>query len=159
MKNHKTLGHLSVHHLIPKKRLRDYYGLFFCLPNNKLRLWRVKHNAWHKLFKNRTINEIIKHLRNRNHLIWGYKKKYWRILFGNKNKTKARKLLVRMRNMIRKKYSYFELDKKFREKAYLMTQNYGQVVYTRRLLNYQFQDNMCRQKYLQLLREYKNLRL
>jgi len=45
--------HLSRHHICNKIR-----GGTMC-PKNILRLWRDKHNYWHQIFKDRTIDEIM----------------------------------------------------------------------------------------------------
>jgi len=50
------------HHLIPKerKRKKSYQDNQTDLHlDTVLRLWRDKHDAWHLLFKNMTIDEII----------------------------------------------------------------------------------------------------
>lgn len=44
---------LSRHHILNKIR-----GGTMC-PKNILRLWRDKHNCWHYIFKDRTIDEIM----------------------------------------------------------------------------------------------------
>ena len=50
------------HHLIPKERIKDetlkYNFSDYAYPR-VLRLWRSKHNWWHLLFGNLTLEEII----------------------------------------------------------------------------------------------------
>lgn len=54
--------HITRHHLIPKERAKqkthkqDQSEMHL---DTVLKLWRDKHDAWHYLFKNMTIDEII----------------------------------------------------------------------------------------------------
>lgn len=114
---HRYLGHMSSHHLIPRERIRSYYGETLTLPNNLLRLWRLKHDAWHILFGNKTLNEILKHLKKRSSDIYGYKTLTWKILFREKTKKEVFRLLLRVRRVIRKKYAFLEFDPKLKEKV------------------------------------------
>lgn len=50
--------HLSKHHCYPKARLR-HEALKTDFPHLTVYLWRQKHDAWHKLFRSMTIDEII----------------------------------------------------------------------------------------------------
>lgn len=63
MDNHH-LGKLTIHHLIPRFRLRVYYGTTFKMPGNKLKLRELRHAAWHVLFGSKTLNEVIGYLSN-----------------------------------------------------------------------------------------------
>jgi hypothetical protein len=113
---HAHLGHMSKHHLVPKQRMRDYYGGSFKMPNNILRLWRLKHDAWHVLFKQKTLNEILKYLRKPIDQIYGYKSETWKILFKNNNRKDVYKILLRVRRMIRKRYAFLEFDPSLKKK-------------------------------------------
>ena len=138
MKNHIYLGYISIHHLVPRQRMRDYYGTTFHMPKNKIRLWRLRHDAWHVLFRNKTINEIIRYLGNRVNKIYAYKTITWEILFGDKNNNQARKLLERMRAIIRKKYANLELDPKLRSKAQKISHQKMNKVYGKIYLDQRF---------------------
>ncbi len=116
-KRHPAYGYMSKHHLIPRQRLKDYYGDSFRMPHNTLRLWRLRHDAWHVLFRQRTINEVIQYLKKRTDEIYAYRTKTWQILFGNKSRNEARKLLIRMRRMKRGRYEHLELDPSLRTKV------------------------------------------
>lgn len=121
MKKHSYLGEMSKHHLVPRQRMKDYYGISFSMPHNKIRLWRLRHDAWHILFGNKTLNEIIRYLGNRPSKIYAYQTLTWHILFGDKTRREARKLLCRMRTMIRGRYESFELDPALRTKVRRLT--------------------------------------
>ncbi len=54
---HTGINHLSKHHLIPKSRGGRSTA------QNLLKLWRKRHDAWHYLFDNLTLWEIIDHIR------------------------------------------------------------------------------------------------
>lgn len=47
------------HHLIPKSRREDYKRKFQTPTSITLKLWEEKHKAWHTLFANHTLDEII----------------------------------------------------------------------------------------------------
>ena len=47
------------HHLIPKSRRNDYKTKKVHETSRVLKLWEDKHNMWHYLFKNMTLDEII----------------------------------------------------------------------------------------------------
>jgi len=49
---------MSRHHLTPKCR-RKGFEKDFLDPNAILMLWRDRHDCWHKLFKNNTLEEVI----------------------------------------------------------------------------------------------------
>ncbi len=116
-KLHKHLGRKTVHHLIPRARLKDYYGTSFKMPRNRLKLWELKHSAWHVLFKNKTINEVIAYLRQKGQP-YGYHGDAWKLLFKNKTKKQAARLLVRLRRIIRKRYQHLEFDPSLRTKVF-----------------------------------------
>lgn len=116
MKEHSKLGRKTVHHLVPRIRIRDYYGDRLFLPKNKLKLWSAKHAFWHQLFGNRSINEIIRYLArvkkdNIRELL------AWEIVFKQKTFKQARLLLIRVRNIIRKSYRNFEFDPLLKSKV------------------------------------------
>ncbi len=143
-KKEKTKS-MSIHHLVPRQRLRDYYGMTFYLPENTLRLWRYRHDAWHVLFGNKTLNEIIRYLGSRPQKISGYKGIFWKQLFGEKNRTQAKKLLMRMRNIVRRAYSYFEFDPSL-QKAILDVVKKNQRYFARIRLNKQFRQRVLHQR-------------
>lgn len=74
MKNHMTR-----HHVIPQERRKkknhkeDQSGLH---TDSTLKLWQDRHNAWHTLFKNMTLDEIIICLQK---VRWGITKKELRL--------------------------------------------------------------------------------
>ncbi len=138
-KKHPVYGYMSKHHLIPKHRLRIYYGETFRMPHNRLRLWRVRHDAWHTLFGNKTINEIIRYLGGRVDGIRYYRKKPWQTLFKDLSAKSAKKLLIRTRNIIRKRYAHLEFDPKLRDKVkriekYMRNRVYGRIYLDKRFL-------------------------
>lgn len=45
------------HHLVPKERLKKGVQK---LPRNTIRIKRERHNAWHLLFGNKTLLEVIR---------------------------------------------------------------------------------------------------
>jgi len=116
MKKHKNFGRKTVHHLVPRIRIRDYYGAGVSLPSNKLKIWEYKHICWHFLFKLKTINEVIAYLKKRNEPEY-YKSSAWITLFKNKTPKQARNLLIRVRRAIRKKHQFFELDPMLKNKV------------------------------------------
>lgn len=60
--SHPKTGHcLSRHHLIPKSRKKDQKKIREI--KYVLKLWRDRHNYWHFLFKNMTLDEIIETLK------------------------------------------------------------------------------------------------
>ncbi len=106
---HKQLGERNSHHLVPRVRIKDYYGTSFGLPKNRIKLWDLKHAAWHVLFKIKTINEIIRYLQCRN-VPSGYQTMAWRIVFKDKTPKQAAALLLRVRRAVCKKYEHLEFD-------------------------------------------------
>lgn len=80
---------LTTHHLKPKIRLLPHtYS-----PQNKLKLWRDRHNLWHKWFKVLTLREIINQ--------WDSFRMYyntpeWKLLFHDLSFREANKLLKRV---------------------------------------------------------------
>lgn len=116
MKKHSSMGRISIHHLVPRQRMKIYYGICFNMPKNKIRLWRLRHDAWHVLFGNKTLNEVINYLGQKTTTIYGYKSITWKIVFGEKTNRQARRLLVRVRRIIRKQYSHLELDPALKRK-------------------------------------------
>lgn len=96
------------HHLIPKARggPRKKWNL--------VRLWRKKHDAWHRLFGIMTLEETIEFLKN----LHEYKPqtKYWGQLFKNKSVRGAVELLCRLKAF--KKSQKNAYDKKYAYKNY-----------------------------------------
>jgi hypothetical protein len=127
MKKHRSLGRITSHHLVPRVRIRDYYGAAFALPRNRIKLWELKHAAWHVLFRLKTINEIITYLGKRDRP-YGYYGPAWKVVFGSKTSKQARSLLVRTRRIIRKKYEHFELDPMLRQKVKIYHKKLGQHI-------------------------------
>lgn len=121
MRKHRYLGEMGAHHLVPQQRMKDYYGISFSMPYNKLKLWRLRHDAWHILFGNKTLNEIIRYLGNRPSKIYAYQTLTWHILFRDKTRREARKLLCRMRDRVRGRYNGLELDPALRIKVHRLT--------------------------------------
>lgn len=86
---------LSKHHLFPKCRnLKQTYN-----PKFILKLWRDKHDCFHYIFLNYTIDEILSN--------WYKYKKYsqsddWKMLFNNLDFEESRRLLKRMYRIKRK---------------------------------------------------------
>lgn len=138
MKKHKYFGPISIHHLVPRQRMKDYYGTAFHMPRNKLRLWRLRHDAWHVLFRNKTINEIIRYLGNRPSRIYAYLSPTWNILFRGKSRKQAQKLLIRMRDKIRAKYATLELDPCLQKKVFSITKDTHHRTYARIYLDQKF---------------------
>lgn len=137
-KKHHRYGHMSKHHLIPKFRLRIYYGTTFRMPHNTLHLWRARHDAWHTLFGDKTINEIIRYLGGRVHTIRYYQEEPWKILFKNNSARKARKILIRARRMIRKQYAHLEFDPKLQQKIQRIELYMNSRVFGRMYLDHRF---------------------
>lgn len=109
-KLHPHLGIMSKHHLIPRQRLKKFYGKGFVMKNNILRLWRFRHDAWHILFRQMTLNETITYLRQKKANAYGYNTVVWRVLFHDLTHAEAVRLLTRVGNIIRKKDSFVEFD-------------------------------------------------
>lgn len=98
-----------------KKCFRDRHHLKpQCLGDNDgitLRLWRCRHNAWHRLFTTLTLAQILDLLKVRSTncgwLIQGRTRHFyhcvgdceWRALFGNKSLTEAITLLERVQRI------------------------------------------------------------
>lgn len=62
MKHSRKRSYLSNHHLVPKERVHDHtqHLDFSHIEESRiLRLWRDKHDAFHLLFHNLTLEEII----------------------------------------------------------------------------------------------------
>jgi len=96
--------YLSKHHLLSKHRNGCNR------PENICYLWRDKHDAWHVLYRHKTVQEILNltHLEIRGrktplrkwHQPWA-----WETLWGNKSKEQVVKILKRFsRLQLRKKY-------------------------------------------------------
>lgn len=111
-KQHPFLGILTKHHLIPKQRLKQFYGKGFPMNNNIIRLWRFRHDAWHVLFRQMTLNEVIDYLTRKNTNAYGYGTSVWQVLFHTLTPTEAIALLVRAGTQIRKSKDYAEFDVK-----------------------------------------------
>lgn len=80
---------LTIHHLKPKVRLFSHtYS-----PQNKLMLWRDKHNIWHIFFKVLTLQEIINQW---NSFERYYNTSEWKLLFHNLSFKEAKNLLKRV---------------------------------------------------------------
>lgn len=113
---HPYFGHMSKHHLVPKHRIYTFYGEKVTIPCNTIQLWRLRRDAWHILFQNKTLNEIIKYLQRKTSDIYGYQTLTWKILFKQRNKKEVYELLLRVRRIIRKKYAFLELDPSLQNK-------------------------------------------
>lgn len=88
--------HLTKHHLHAKQRGGDLS------PCNTLRLWRDKHDAWHFVFGNLNLSEIIHNLYARHSiLIKTSHTKQWKFLFKDKPIKKVIALLKRVRKFKR----------------------------------------------------------
>lgn len=140
-KKHPYLGYLSKHHLIPRQRLKDYYGNSFRMGGNILRLWRLRHDAWHVLFQQKTLNEIINYLHQRSDKIYGYQTPTWNVLFKSKTKNEAIKLLCRVRKIIRKKYAFLEFDPSLRAKVRQIEKVMNNKIFARIYLDKRFKPN------------------
>ncbi len=116
MKKHPTLGRKTIHHLVPQARISDFYETRFHLPKNKLKLWELKHAAWHVLFKLKTISEIINYL-DKNKNPYGFGGEAWNLLFKSKTAKQAKNLLIRVRRAVRKHYLGLEFDLLLKEKV------------------------------------------
>ena len=82
---------LSDHHLTPKSRRSDG------LPDyGTIRIWRDKHDVWHKIFGVLTIDEIIEVVSKRK-LFKNINPHGWRKLFGLKSRTKVLLILLTIR--------------------------------------------------------------
>ncbi len=127
---HKKLGRKTIHHMVPTRRLRDYYGAGVTLPRNKMMLWELRHMCWHFLFGLKTINEVIAYLNRRTNnkeKPFYYQNPAWEVLFKNKTPKEARNLLLRVRRKIRKKYEHFEFDPMLRDKVKKYHRNQGSL--------------------------------
>lgn len=86
--------YMSKHHLVPK-----------CLGGSKkshnlLRLWRDKHDAWHRIFENQTISEIIPVLiHGRKNIGKWVGTSHWKLLFGDKNLIEVYLLLTKLQQI------------------------------------------------------------
>jgi hypothetical protein len=116
----KEPNRITVHHLVPRVRLTTYYFLRFNLPKNKLRLREKRHAAWHQLFKSKSLNEIIKYLRQKADPA-GYKSKDWLEVFKTKTPRQAALLLERVRLMVRGEYRNLEFEPTLRHKIYTLS--------------------------------------
>lgn len=68
---------LTTHHILPKVRCSSPKKMN--LPSNKLRLWRDRHSAFHYMFFNFTLNEIVYDM---NYYWYKHKDtKHWKLLF------------------------------------------------------------------------------
>ncbi len=120
---HPYLGPMSKHHLIPKQRIKEFYGEIYRLPYNLLKIWRFKHDAWHRLFNNKTLNEVIEYLDQSTRQIYNYNSTDWKILFKDMNQVRAQKLLLRVNRIIRKKDIYQEFDMELKRELPLLQSN------------------------------------
>ena len=81
------------HHLVPRSRGGS------CHHRNKLWLWRKRHEAWHNMWGNDTLDEIVAHLSS---LAKRYKRdtyahsRNWVVVFGKKDVYEALELLHRV---------------------------------------------------------------
>ncbi len=112
---HREYGLLTNHHLVPRSRIRQYYGASFTLPNNLMKLWRLRHDSWHVLFRNKTLNETIAYLETKKSRAYAYQKTAWKTLFKEKSWHEVVQLLRRAQRMIRKEHSTLELCIKLRK--------------------------------------------
>ena len=84
---------INRHHLTPRSRGGQ------TLPSNILRIKIVRHCAWHQLWQNRTLKEIIKLL-----LIIRQEDRFrtspqWIVMWGNKNISQVIALLERVKHI------------------------------------------------------------
>ena len=94
MIKHKTRDtYMSRHHLIPKIRGGTYSK------RNILNLWRDRHNLWHNIFADLTLDEIIKMLDKGRYANEVVKNIYWKQLFKNKNAKQAQLILIRIKRI------------------------------------------------------------
>ena len=86
--------YMSKHHLIPKSLggVKKQYNL--------LRLWRDKHDSFHKIFDNETLTSILDILLHGKKNIGKYVGgKHWKMLFGNRTLIEAYLLLKRVHSL------------------------------------------------------------
>lgn len=92
--HHSRDTYMSKHHLVPKSKggcKREH---------NLLRLWRDKHDAWHNLFSNHVLSDILEILLHGKYNIGKHiGSKNWVLLFGNKNIVEVYALLKRVQRM------------------------------------------------------------
>jgi hypothetical protein len=86
--------YMSKHHLVPK-------SLGGCKKEyNLLRLWRDKHDSFHKIFENETLSQILETLLHGRKNIGKYVgTKHWSLLFGNRTLIEAYLLLKRVHEL------------------------------------------------------------
>jgi hypothetical protein len=138
-KKHRYLGNITQHHLVPRCRLADYYGLSFKLPYNKLKLWELRHAAWHVLFGIKTLNEVIAYLEKRG-TPYAFKTKTWNLVFKGKSKRQAVKLLKRLRSIKRGVYAHFEFDPSLRKKLKTIYKTKSNIVDVKIYLEKRFRE-------------------
>lgn len=85
------------HHLIPRSRYKAFTGTMKGHKEqwNLLYIRRDRHEAWHKLFHNWTIEEVLRVLRGLPSVQVSCHP--WQKLFGNKTCIEAYRLLARVR--------------------------------------------------------------
>lgn len=135
MSKHKFLGRISVHHLVPRFRIKTFYGTSFHMPNNTIRLWRLRHDAWHVLFDNKSLNEVIRYLNKKKENIYGYMGPAWKLLFREKTAKQARFLLIYARKRIRKRYAYLEFEQNLKIKIVKMYKKSGNKIHHEKYLS------------------------
>lgn len=88
---------MSRHHWTPKSRYPDAMSkLGSNIQRNISWLHNEKHNAWHRMFHNFTLFEVIVTLNTVGELLMSNKRKDWNIVFKDRNVYQAKKLLERM---------------------------------------------------------------
>jgi len=91
-KREKCRNTMNNHHLVPESRGGNKS------PSNMLMISVWKHDCWHELFKNRTINEIIIFIDRTPALSEKYPEE-WKMVFRNNNTIQAIKILKRLREL------------------------------------------------------------
>jgi hypothetical protein len=124
---HPQYGQLTNHHLIPRCRIKSYYGTSFTLPRNYIKLWRFRHDAWHVLFENKTLNEVIRYLKKKKSRTYGYRGDAWSVLFRKKTWAEALALLKRARRAIRGHYKCLEFDPSLKRKVQKMLREHSDI--------------------------------
>lgn len=82
---------LEKHHLIP--RVKQGHAT----PCNILRLWSLRHDHWHHLFNQDTLEQSIRNLPK----VYAFKSTTasWKLVFGDKTLLESRTLLMRVRSI------------------------------------------------------------
>ena len=88
---------MTRHHWTPKSRYPDLQSrLGSDILRNISWLKAEKHNAWHRMFFNLTLKEVIEVLNTVGEMIMSQKKNDWHLVFKDRNVYQAKKLLEKM---------------------------------------------------------------